>query len=326
MPLAIYFGAFNLALISSIKVYINYGLFLAAIIFFTTNDPGPLGFAHQIAPLYLIILMAPYMGRKFFIFAAAFAVTAIVSYMAIRSNLLNIGVAALIATSYATRRNSWTLPLAKKLRAVVLLSPLVFSAFGYFGYFNIFTIGDMFSSFVITDSRGGARNALVDSRTSIYNDVLMALTKKDAIIYGLGGYGKTETSLSDVFYADFDKIYIGGRAATESGMLNYFQWGGLIGVVIYFSLFVKASYLAMYKSRNWFCIMIGLWVAFKGAFSFIEDSLNFSPGTIFLFLAIGICLNRELRSMDDNQVKMFLRAGLFGGNSGRRLSVLKLLK
>jgi hypothetical protein len=325
MPFAIYFGASNQFLVAAIRAFINCGLLLVAILFFTTEDPGPFGFAHQIAPLYLMILMLPYMSRKFIFFTAGLAIFSFISYMAIRSNVVNIIVATLIMLTYTMKDAKWVLPLLRKARLVVLLSPLIFSILGYSGYFNIFTIGEFFSGFDISDSRGTARDALVDSRTPIYNDVIKELAKKKALLFGLGGYGKTETSLTDISHADFNRIYIGGRSATESGMLNYFQWSGILGASIYFLIFVRASYLAMYKSQNWFCVMTGLWVAFKAAFSFIEDPLIFSPGCIFLFLTIGICLNKKLRSMKDDEVKYYLSEGLFGLNR-RPYSILRALK
>jgi hypothetical protein len=328
IPLTICLGIFNDYLIAALKIFINYGLLLVAILFFTTTDPGPLGFAHQISPLYLLILMVPYMNKKFFVFIAGLAVIAMVSYISIRSNIINIIFASMILLSYRFRKRGWILSFLKKVRICMLIFPLMFATLGYFSIFNIFTIGDTLPSFTIGDEKGGiSRELFVDSRSAIYIDVITELTKKNSIMFGLGGYGKTKTSLSEIAYADFDKTYQGGRSSTESGMLNYFQWGGIFGGLIYFYLFVKASYLAMYKSRNWFCIMIGLWVAFKAFFSFAEDAIIFSPGIIFLFLTIGICFNKELRGMTDSQIKTFFNLNLFEGESkSKKLTILAYLR
>ena len=50
--------------------------------------------------------------------------------------------------------------------------------------------------------------------------------------------------------------------------------------------------------------MVGLWVAYKGLFSFIEDRPNFSISSIFIFFAIGICLNKEIRKFSDIDLKI----------------------
>ena len=130
------------------------------------------------------------------------------------------------------------------------------------------------------------------------------MIKDDAVLFGLGSSGKTETSLIDVTSADFSEIYKEGRRSTESGMLNYIQWGGIVGGMVYFLLFVKASYYGIFKSRNWFCIMLGLWVAYKGLFSFIEDRISFSISSLFIFISLGICLNKNIRLMSDEKIKL----------------------
>jgi hypothetical protein len=50
-------------------------------------------------------------------------------------------------------------------------------------------------------------------------------------------------------------------------------------------------------------ISIGLWVAFKGLFSFIEEPVLFSVSGVFIFVPIGICFNKELRKKSDNEIK-----------------------
>ncbi|PXY45702.1 hypothetical protein DMB68_00465 [Flavobacterium hydrophilum] len=168
----------------------------------------------------------------------------------------------------------------------------------------------MMQTYSIETSNGNKQDLLIDSRTSIYSDVFSELKKQEAFVFGLGASGKTKTSLTEVSYADFDKIYKEGRRRTESGMLNYIQWGGMIGGLVYFLLFVKASFLGIYRSRNWFCVMLGIWVAFKGLFSFIEDATYFSVSSIFIFFAIGICMSKKIRQLDDLEIKVFFKKTL----------------
>lgn len=58
-------------------------------------------------------------------------------------------------------------------------------------------------------------------------------------------------------------------------MLNFIQHGGLLGLIAYGLLITIAAYLAMFKSRNDFMRMLGLFLVFKFAYSFIEDELDF---------------------------------------------------
>ncbi len=57
--------------------------------------------------------------------------------------------------------------------------------------------------------------------------------------------------------------------------------------------------------------MIGMWVSFKGFYSFIEDTTVFSVSTIFIFISIGLCFNNELRSLQDDEIKALFRKKLF---------------
>jgi hypothetical protein len=223
--------------------------------------------------------------------------------------MLNIIIAFVIVSTFIWRKKKWIFAAIKTLRFVLLSLPPVFLILGLSGIFNVFLIGESLS-WVVVDEKKESQDLLIDSRTAIYNDVFGELERQDSFLFGLGASGKTKTSLTDISYADFDVIYKEGRRGTESGMLNYIQWGGIIGGLLYFLLFIKASYLGVYKSKNWFCIMIGLWVAFKGMFSFIEDRNFFSISTIFIFLAISVCMNKKIRSLRDNEIKLIFNKHL----------------
>jgi hypothetical protein len=311
LPFTIYFGAFNTSLAVIIRTFLNYTLILFFILLLQPDDSGPLGFTHIFSPIVLIILFLPFLKKKHALLIIILAIFSFFSDITIRSNLLNISIAFLIVSTFLWRKKSWILSAIKFLRALILLSPILLFILGVTGIFNIFSIGQAFSEIVIKDEKGRSQDVFVDSRTAIYIDVISQLVNDKAIIFGLGGSGKTKTSLTDIANADFDVVYREGRRGTESGMLNYIQWGGIIGGFIYFLLFVKASYLGIYKSNNWLCIMTGLWVAYKGLFSFIEDTQIFSLGTLFLLVPLGMCFNNELRKMNDGEITTFFRVNLF---------------
>jgi len=306
---SIYLAAYKTSISSLIKSFITYGVVLSFFIYLFA-PPLSLDFAKSISPIYLMIFMIPFINKKNRIFIIFLTLMSFFSDFSNRSNLLNICVAFIITLTFLWRNKSWILNLIKGMRFFLLAFPIVFLILGLSGVFNIFLLGDMMDTYSIEYGGGNKQDLLVDSRTSIYVDVFSQLKKEDSFIFGLGASGKTKTSLSDVSYADFDKVYKEGRRRTESGMLNYIQWGGMIGGLVYFLLFVKASYLGIYKSQNWFCIMLGVWVAFKGLFSFIEDATYFSVSSIFIFFAIGICMSKSIRVLTDSEIKIFFNKSL----------------
>ena len=175
---------------------------------------------------------------------------------------------------------------------------------GVTGIFNVFTIGKLLPEYSLkVQKTNTTQDLFVDSRTSIYIDVFTQLKQDDRVFIGLGGVGKTKTSLADIKESNFDKIYKEGRRGTESGMLSLIQTGGLIGGWVYYLVFISSSYFGVYKSKNWLSILFGVWISYKCFFSFIEDPLTFNISSLFLFFTIGICLNRNFRNLTDNEIK-----------------------
>jgi hypothetical protein len=173
---------------------------------------------------------------------------------------------------------------------------------GLSGVYNVFLIGENFKEFNIK-SQSNERNLLVDSRTAIYKDVFIELAKQNSIIWGLGGIGKTNTSLKEDELIDYAKIYKEGRRYTESGMLNQFQFSGFIGAFSYWLLLMNASFNAIFKSKNIFFKLLGLFMAFKVTYSFVEDPIYPNVATFYLMYFIGLCYNKKIRSFDNSQIK-----------------------
>lgn len=306
---SIYLAAYKISISTVIKTFLSYGIILCALIFLFL-PPLSIDFVKSISPIYFFILMIPFLNIKKAVFIIFVALFCFFSDFSNRSNLINICIAFIIALSFFWKKRIWMLNLIKASRVVLLFMPIVFLILGLSGVFNIFLLGDMMQAYSIDTGDGNKQELLIDSRTSIYVDVFSELERQEAFVFGLGASGKTKTSLSEISYADFDKIYKEGRRRTESGMLNYIQWGGMIGGLVYFLLFVKASYFGIYRSKNWFCVVLGVWLAFKGLFSFIEDATYFSISSIFIFFALGICLNKNIRALTDLEIKMFFNKSL----------------
>nr|WP_294930719.1 hypothetical protein [uncultured Flavobacterium sp.] len=305
---SLYIALYPAFVIDTIRTFLTYGLLLCLLIYVIEPELS-INFIKSLSPIYFIILIIPYLDKKNGILIITVAAIFFFSVFTNRANMLNIIIAFVIVSTFIWRKKKWIFATIQTFRFVLLALPPVFLVLGLSGIFNVFLIGESLS-WVVVDEKKESQDLLIDSRTAIYNDVFGELERQDSFLFGLGASGKTKTSLTDISYADFDVIYKEGRRGTESGMLNYIQWGGIIGGLLYFLLFIKASYLGVYKSKNWFCIMIGLWVAFKGMFSFIEDRNFFSISTIFIFLAISLCMSKKIRSLKDNEIKLIFNKHL----------------
>ena len=114
-----------------------------------------------------------------------------------------------------------------------------------------------------------------DTRSLIYLDVLDSAIKHHYVLQG-----RTPARGNDIEYSGilfkwaYDDSYIFNkdeRHANEVVHLNTFTWTGLIGLILYSLIYFKATYLAVYKSRNVYISLLGCYVAFQWSYGWIEN-------------------------------------------------------
>ena len=280
---------------------------LCFITFFFPPTNGFMSFQHNISFVYIFLLFIPYLNLKWRVILITLAITGLFYDLTRRSYMINLVLVLVVLLGYYLLPGKIVFQKGLKFFFLVfVVSPVILLLLGVSGVFNFFTIGDKFGEYVVGDE-SKSRNILVDSRTAIYVDVFKELVEKDAVIWGLGGNGKTKTSLSDVANANFDVIYREGRRGTESGMLNYFQYGGIIAAFSYWLLLTTAAYNAIFKSKSSFMRMLGLFVAFKVLYSFVEDKMNVNIASFYLMFMISLCYNKIFLSLKDNELTVILK-------------------
>jgi hypothetical protein len=282
------------------RSYILWGIVAAFMGLGQGITDGHFSFGATLSGFVLLLFFIPYISSKWKIaLIVILLVWSFFSNIQYRINLLNIGIAFLILLLTYFKSNKLKLKLVKATTVFCFLFPLTFFILGVSGIFNIFKISEDFE--YVVSQRDKEQSIAIDSRTGIYEDVLFGLRDSKAYVFGLGANGKVKTSLVDYYYS-----LKNGRGFTESGMLNYLQWGGFTGFFVYFLFFSGASYLAVNKSNNWYMKSLGLWVSFKALCSFLEDQ----PSTfIYYFLiicAVGLCYNRDFRRMSDMQMEKYI--------------------
>ena len=98
----------------------------------------------------------------------------------------------------------------------------------------------------------------------------------------------------------------GERYGTEVSILNIFLHTGLIGVLLYFLIFCYASYLAICKSRNIYIKLIGIFIAFRWCYGWVEDFNQFDINYAMLWLFIAMCFSTQFRMMTNRQFRVWL--------------------
>ncbi|WP_298487923.1 hypothetical protein [uncultured Maribacter sp.] len=175
------------------------------------------------------------------------------------------------------------------------------------------------------NSYGDKEDLTADTRTFLYVEEILSAIKYDYVIFGRTPARGYE---SPTFGREIDKDLKRNkmeRFSSEVSILNIFNWTGLIGVVLYFLIFVRASYLALKKSNNWALKCLGIYVAFRWMYAWVEDYSSFDLSFLFLFLAISICYSKAFRDMTDSEFKYWL-FGVFDKRYHKAVKKLQLVE
>lgn len=299
-PLCIYLSSPN-NLSKLFKSFMTIGVVMAIINVFYPPSDGMMTMAHNMMWLNIFIFFFPYIKKKYYIVILITAF-AIISYdYDRRSIMLGYLVPLIILLGYPFIR----VRIIRKcmfyigaLIPIILLFLFVTNKFNIFGF-----MGEEYSVSIDENTR----QLTVDSRTGIYKDVTEAIFESNEwyVPYiGLGGNGKVKTTNNGAATIGFENL----RNGQEAGMLNYIQYGGIWGLIAYGVLLLTASYKALFKSRNEFIMMMGLFLLYKFMYSFIEDTLEANAHTYYHFLWIGMCFNTKLRMMTNQQIKEWIKS------------------
>lgn len=187
----------------------------------------------------------------------------------------------------------------KPIFFLLLFLSLTFSYLGYKGVFNVFNMKDYLESYNIR------KENTVDTRSFLYVLVQNKLEKDDSVINGVG----IGVSYWDEFQADTGiyEIDTMGRTSTESGLLNMYLWGGLLGAFLFSMLFWTSAYYGIFKSRNNICKLIGLYIMFRWVISFVDEPNTWVCSNIMMYLFMGFCLNKRIRNMNDFNLKEYFK-------------------
>lgn len=284
------------------KSFITVGIPLCIICYFFPPTDGMMSFQHNMIFISGFVLCSSYLKKKYFLFFLFISIFVILLDLNRRSILFGFSVPFVILLFQ--RLFSYEF-VKKNIFCISFIFPIVLLILGLSGKFNVFEYMQERDSVVVAED---VRALNTDSRTTIYLDVFGELDSRGAYLLGLGGNGKTQTALTDNRYANYDLIYKNGRNATESGMLNFIQYGGVFGWLCYTILFMAIVYNGLFKSKNQFLILLSILACFHYIYSYIEDKYTVNPHTFYFMIMYGICLNKEFLNMNDEDMKCYLRS------------------
>ncbi|WP_211166277.1 O-antigen ligase family protein [Mucilaginibacter robiniae] len=289
---------------SIIKFFLKFGLPLFLLLSFAISKDA---YGFFLVPVTFLLFFLPVIPFKGKIIITFFAIWVMFADVTARSNVIKFGVPFVLLLVYWTR-NIVPVKILEVCRIVLIVTPIILFSLAVTDTFNVFKIneyvsGDYTKSKVNADGEVVDESLTTDTRTFLYEEVLGTAKKYNTWIIGRSPARGNET----VWFADLAEIT--GRKErlwNEAAILNVFMWTGIVGVALYLLVFNRASYMAINHSNNIYSKMLGLFMAFRWGYAWVEDGNFFNITTVFLWFMLGICLTTSFRSMTDEEVKNWI--------------------
>lgn len=309
LPIAIFSLTNKMVVQSLLSFFIKYGLpFFVVIAVIAKTDVW--GF--YLIPVSFLLLFLPAFTRRQKMILLIVALVVFVSDLGARSNVIKFGVPLIILIIYYFR-NVISVKIMEWSRIALFVLPLIFLILAVTGVFNILNIQDYMKNEITatgTDWTGerGEQNLMEDTRTFLYIEILESAINNNYWLLGRTPARGNDSDSFGVIIAELTGRY--ERLSNEIGLANVFTWTGIVGVILYSLIFFRASYLAINRSRNIYAKMLGIYVAFRWLYSWLEDVNNFTLNYFILMMLIGLCFSESFRSMSMRDVTIWAR-GIF---------------
>ncbi len=148
-----------------------------------------------------------------------------------------------------------------------------------------------------------------DTRSLLYVDVVSSAINHNYYLWGHTPARGFEVNLSwPLFISGYEEQNLdvifnkGERFRNEMVITNVFTWCGLIGLILFSLIYMRASFLAVYKSRNRIIPIIGCFVAFRWSVGWIEDVNTFLISDVDLWFLIAMCMSDKYRNMNEKEL------------------------
>lgn len=267
-------------------------------------------YGFYLIPISLLVFLLPATPFNWKIIIILTAIFVMAVNLDARSNVIKIGVALMII-SYFPLRMYIPREFIKLAHFIILIGPFILFYLGVSGTFNVFKMDEYLEGEATVQVKRVETNEVeaadlkVDTRTFLYEEVLASAKKHD---YWWAGRSPARGNESESFGSILtDLTGRGERLGNEAAILNVFTWTGIIGVALYFWVFAKASFLAIYRSNNAYIKLIGLFISFHWMYSWVENFNNFTLPYLLIWMMIGLCMSSNFRDKSEAEVASWVK-------------------
>lgn len=259
------------------------------------------------APFGFILIFFPYLDKKHKLYALSIVIIVLFfGALGARSSIIRFAVAIGLAIIIHLRK---FIPhqIIKVGFFILILSPIVLLYLGITDKFNIFKIQEELNlkEYSVNSSfdNGEQEDLTSDTRTFLYVEEIQSALNNNYVIFG--------RSLS----RGYDSVVIEGidwmkgrneRWSSEVRMLNVFNYMGIVGVIIVSLVYIIGSWNAIFRSKCFSMQIIGIYVAFKWLYGWIEDFDRFDFINLYLWIPIIMCYSTKFLNMTEQEFKNWI--------------------
>lgn len=259
------------------------------------------------APFAFILIFFPYLDTKHKLYVLTVVIIVLFfGALGARSSVIRFVFAIGLAIIIYARKNIPSI-IIKLTFLILIILPIVFLFLGITDKFNIFKIQEELNlkEYSVSSSfdNDEQEDLTSDTRTFLYVEEIQSALKNNYVIFG--------RSLS----RGYDSVLIEGtdwvkgqneRWSSEVRMLNVFNYMGLVGVVIVSLVYIIGSWNAIFRSRSFSMQIIGIYVAFRWLYSWIEDFDRFDFINLYLWIPIIMCYSKNFLNMTEQEFQYWI--------------------
>ena len=312
LPALIYLYARPEVLSSILRTWLKYVPFLLICLL----PFVPRGAFHFfLGPIYIVAFFWPLYSGKWKVIILLLMLLMLGADFTARSQVVKAGFVLFFSLFYLNRRFV-SQALLKWIHWLFYILPLTLLFLALTGRFNV--LKEVFSNegVVVTkidrDGKAIKEDLSSDTRTFIYIEVISSAIKHDYVWAGRTPARGNDSAFFGTFNAEELKTGLYERHSNEAGLPSLFTWLGLIGLILISLIYLRSSYLALYRSNNIYIKILGCFVAFRWCYGWIEDMYGFTPMILGLYMVMAMCMSKTFRRMNDYEMKGWLLS-LVGG-------------
>lgn len=231
------------------------------------------------AAFAFVTLLVAYIPNKTWLINVLGLITVILINMiaARRGSSLMLSILLLGTLYFWSKNKEWRNGLYAKIVCALLLGLAVYFVLNSSLFDYLFQRG-------MQDSRSGVDDALLKQMSSW------------ELFWGKGLNGRYYYPIL------FDDYWKGWRYGSETGFFNIVLKGGYLMAFTYILLLAIPAFKGMFKSNNYLCKAGGFFILLSLLELYPFGWLEFSIKFLIIWMFVPICMNQQVREMDDEQI------------------------